>query len=110
MAFDTVDLRRSALNLATFGITSLLFIPLTPDGSFSTDDSENALGFWIGLDVSTAVPGEGEKVYASCPVVRSISAVCTVTPDISKSCPITRSISKTCEITREIHATTKVDD
>lgn len=43
------------MNLATFGITSLLFIPLTPDSSFSTDDSENVLGYWIGLDVSTEI-------------------------------------------------------
>ena len=51
MAFTTVNERRSANNIATFGINSLLFIPLTSDGSFSTDDSENTLGFWIGLDV-----------------------------------------------------------
>jgi hypothetical protein len=51
MAFTTVDERRSANNIATFGINSLLFIPLTSDGSFSTNDSENILGYWIGLNV-----------------------------------------------------------
>lgn len=49
MAFETVNERRNALNLGLFGLMSSLFIPLEPDGSFSDDDGENVLGYYIGL-------------------------------------------------------------
>lgn len=54
MAFETVNERRNALNLGLFGLNNLMFIALDPDGSFSEDDSENALGFYIGLDVEVS--------------------------------------------------------
>lgn len=109
MSYDTVNERRNAINIATFGMMAALFIPLTPDGTFSTDDSENALGFWIGLDVSTEVAGEGEIVSYTCTITRERSVTCTVNNEISETCEITKEISETCDITMEISATTLLD-
>jgi hypothetical protein len=65
MAFITVDYRRSANNIATYGVMALNFISLTPDGSFTTDDSENVLGFYIGVDVTVTAPASLTQNYVT---------------------------------------------
>lgn len=66
MSYDTVDERRNAINIATFGMMAALFIPLTPDGTFSEDDGENALGYYIGIDVGITFT-ETEDIYEATP-------------------------------------------
>jgi len=56
MAFDTVNERRSALNIGLFGLLLPMFIPLESDGSNTNDDGENALGYYVGYDYTGAVP------------------------------------------------------
>ena len=110
MAFDTVNERISALNISTFGLMAGLFIPLQASGAITTDDAENALGWYIGVDVPIGVAAEGEIVYATCPIVREVSQDCTIAREVSNTCEVTKEISETCEITREISATATVDD
>lgn len=49
MAFNTINERISALNVATFGVLIGLFIPLQADGDITSDDGENSLGYYIGV-------------------------------------------------------------
>lgn len=56
MAFDTVNERISALNISTFGLMAGLFIPLQASGAITTDDAENALGWYIGVSVAVTAP------------------------------------------------------